>query len=303
MIPAENDTKVTFIYDFLGRRVQKTTYAYRAGTWAEQSTKKFVYDGWHLIAELDEAGEVTRYFVWEFDLSQTLQGAGGVGGLICAVDSTSGSSQTYQYCYDGNGNVGQVVNGAGGAIVASYAYDPFGKTIKADGVYPTENTFKFSTKFFDIEYGLYCFGYRYYSPQTGRWVRKDPINEIGLKLIKNNNFYFKQLNSNFEVREKKQSNSIHYNSELSLYSYVQSNPINAIDPEGLCDFQPSDSSACEYYKDRCENERRICVGQAHYDCYMRCNGAHRAAWRLFNLPPECQDAMDWVGGMGLQILY
>ncbi|PIE68503.1 MAG: hypothetical protein CSA21_07075, partial [Deltaproteobacteria bacterium] len=41
----------------LGRRVQKTTYAYRAGTWVKQSTKKFVYDGWHLIAELNEAGE------------------------------------------------------------------------------------------------------------------------------------------------------------------------------------------------------------------------------------------------------
>ncbi len=76
-----------------------------------------------------------------------MQGAGGVGGLICAVDSSSGCSQTYQYCYDGNGNVGQVVNSTDGTIIASYAYDPFGKTIKSDGVYATENKFKFSKKF------------------------------------------------------------------------------------------------------------------------------------------------------------
>ncbi|PIE72008.1 MAG: hypothetical protein CSA22_00015 [Deltaproteobacteria bacterium] len=177
LAPAENDTKVTFIYDFLGRRVQKTTYAYRAGTWAEQSTKTFVYDGWHLIAELDEAGEVTRYFVWGLDLSQTLQGAGGVGGLICAVDSSSGSSQTYQYFYDGNGNVGQVVNSTDGAIVASYAYDPFGKTIKADGVYATENKFKFSTKIHEEARGLIYYVNRYYSPKFGRWTQRDPIDE------------------------------------------------------------------------------------------------------------------------------
>ncbi|PIE74438.1 MAG: hypothetical protein CSA18_05085, partial [Deltaproteobacteria bacterium] len=107
------------------------------------------------------------------------QGAGGIGGLICAVDSTSGSSQTYQYCYDGNGNVGQVVNSADGAIVASYAYDPFGKTIKSDGVYAAENTFKFSTKYTDIQTELNYFGKRYYNSKLGRWINRDPLNERG----------------------------------------------------------------------------------------------------------------------------
>ncbi|PID76196.1 MAG: hypothetical protein CSB22_00370 [Deltaproteobacteria bacterium] len=200
LAPAENDTKVTFIYDFLGRRVQKTTYAYRAGTWVKQSTKKFVYDGWHLIAELDEAGEVTRYFVWGLDLSQTLQGAGGVGGLICAIDSSSGSSQTYQYCYDGNGNVGQVVNSTDGAIVASYAYDPFDKTIKSDGVYAAENTFKFSTKYFDKETGLIHYTFRNYDSKTGRWTSRDPLGEHG---------------------------------GLNMYGFVLNDPVNWVDPYGL----------------------------------------------------------------------
>ncbi len=86
-------------------------------------------DGWHLIAELDEAGEVTRYFVWGLDLSQTLQGAGGVGGLICSVDSTNEGSSTYHFFYDSNGNIGQLINEE--HIEISYYYDffPFGNNV------------------------------------------------------------------------------------------------------------------------------------------------------------------------------
>ncbi len=197
--PQSGDLKTENVYDYMGRRVQKTTSAYRAGTWVKQSTKKFVYDDWNLIAELDEAGEVTRYFVWGLDLSQTLQGAGGIGGLICAVDSSSGSSQTYQYFYDGNGNVGQVVNSADGTIVASYTYDPFGKTIKSDGVYAAENRFKFSTRYTDIQTAFNYFGKRYYNSNLGRWITRDPIEEEG---------------------------------GLNLYGFVQNDPVNWIDAFG-----------------------------------------------------------------------
>lgn len=49
----------------------------------------------------------------------------------------------------------------------------------------TDNLFnyRFSTKPLDVETGLYYYGYRYYDPQTGRWMSRDPIGEIGHELL------------------------------------------------------------------------------------------------------------------------
>ena len=41
------------------------------------------------------------------------------------------------------------------------------------------NPFRFSTKWFDDETGLYYYGYRYYSPRLGRWINRDPLEEDG----------------------------------------------------------------------------------------------------------------------------
>jgi RHS repeat-associated protein len=42
-----------------------------------------------------------------------------------------------------------------------------------------QNPFLFSTKYFDAESSLYYYGYRYYQPSSGRWLSRDPIEEIG----------------------------------------------------------------------------------------------------------------------------
>lgn len=39
--------------------------------------------------------------------------------------------------------------------------------------------FRFSTKYYDVETGLYYYGYRFYSPELGRWMSRDPIEEEG----------------------------------------------------------------------------------------------------------------------------
>jgi RHS repeat-associated protein len=41
------------------------------------------------------------------------------------------------------------------------------------------NPFRFSTKYQDDETGLLYYGYRYYQPNTGRWLSRDPIGENG----------------------------------------------------------------------------------------------------------------------------
>jgi RHS repeat-associated protein len=280
----------TYKYDVQGRRVEKNVNG---------AVTHYLWDGNILMAEYDGAGSLLRnYFIGTMDMNPSMMVEAG---------------QVYFYLKNHLDTPEKVVDESGDVKWAG-EYTAFGEV--AVSLSDVVNNFRFPGQYYDSETGLHYNHHRYYDPSTGRYLTSDPIGLEG---------------------------------GLNLYVYASSNPINAIDPEGLCDFQPSDSSACEYYKDRCDNEcdeyackaydcckafsddpidscirgcliafmnrncnqyddlnsqqRRICVGQAHYDCYMRCNGAHRAAWRLFNLPPECQDAMDWVGGMGPQILY
>jgi len=44
----------------------------------------FVYDGWNVIRDRQvwSGGESSDYYVWGLDLSETIHGAGGVGGLL-----------------------------------------------------------------------------------------------------------------------------------------------------------------------------------------------------------------------------
>ncbi|QOJ15961.1 MAG: hypothetical protein HRU75_05000 [Planctomycetia bacterium] len=67
---------------------------------------------------------------------------------------------------------------AAGRMAATYEYDPYGNTVSKSGTYADTNPFRFSTKFFDPETGLYYYGYRYYSPRLGRWISRDPMSMI-----------------------------------------------------------------------------------------------------------------------------
>jgi RHS repeat-associated protein len=159
---------VTFIYDSQSRRIAETV-----GT----VTKITVYDGWNPIAEYSISNNqysIFKSFTWGMDLSGTMQGAGGVGGLLAVTDSTG----TYYPTYDGNGNVSEYLDSTG-AVVAHYEYDPFGKTTVASGSKAQDFSHRFSTKPLDLTTGLYYYAYRYYDPVTGRWPSRDPIGEQG----------------------------------------------------------------------------------------------------------------------------
>jgi len=121
---------------------------------------------------------VTNHYVWGLDLSGSLQGAGGIGGLLSATFGGTNSVSSVFYTYDGNGNVSELVN-TNGAVVAHYEYDAFGNTTAATGAMAEANPFRFSTKYLDTETGLYYYGLRYYHPELGRWVNRDPIEEEG----------------------------------------------------------------------------------------------------------------------------
>jgi RHS repeat-associated protein len=153
-------------YDALSRRVQKIT---------SDATHTYFYDGWNLleerIAHTDGTSEVISY-IWGKDLSGKLQGAGGVGGLL----AVSLNGALYLPLYDNYGNITAYAD-ENGTTVALYTYDAFGRTISSTGLLADIFRHRFSTKYYDIETGLYYYGYRFYAPELMRWINRDPMEE------------------------------------------------------------------------------------------------------------------------------
>ncbi|MBR0053984.1 MAG: RHS repeat-associated core domain-containing protein [Bacteroidales bacterium] len=66
-----------------------------------------------------------------------------------------------------------------GAVTAAYDYDAYGNLLDSTGPLAAIFRHRFSTKLFDPDIGLCCYGCRWYSPALGRWLSRDPIEEEG----------------------------------------------------------------------------------------------------------------------------
>ena len=168
----------TFTYDPGGRRTRRQTWFTIGGKEYPAADELLVYDGWNQVAVLDADTKRPRQTcTWGLDTSGTLQGAGGVGGLLLLKDIPSGTA--HLPAYDGNGNITALLHATTGAVTASYDYDPFGNPLSAAGPFAEANPWRFSTKPRDPTTGLYDYGYRTYDPTVGRWLSRDPLGEAG----------------------------------------------------------------------------------------------------------------------------
>ena len=165
-----NGNTYTYRYDGLGNRVARI----------ENSVEKRYVGG---LAETDASGNITAYYVYGL-------------GLISKITP---SNQSYFYHFDGLGStVG--ISDLTGSVVNKYAYDAFGKVLSQDEGIP--NPFKYVGGFgvMDEGNGILYMRARYYDPEVGRFISKDPIGLAG---------------------------------GLNQYTYVVSNPVNLTDPNGL----------------------------------------------------------------------
>lgn len=172
-----NGITTQYLYDNQSRRIAKTT----GGV-----TELTVYDAWNPIADYNGTA-LAKTYVWGTDLSGSLQGAGGVGGLLSLTIHNQQSTIHFFPTYDGNGNVSEY-HGANSAVAAHFEYDSFGRVAGSTGNV-SDFRIRFSTKKEEPETGLNYYGYRYYDCQFGRWLNRDPLEENGgillYKFVKN----------------------------------------------------------------------------------------------------------------------
>jgi RHS repeat-associated protein len=158
-----------------------------SGMIKDGNTTKYLRSGFLPIQERDGSNAITREYTWGKNLG------GGIGGLL----NLKQGGQDYSYLYDGKGNVSALIDNTQ-AVVASYAYDPFGKLMKQSGT--LDQPYTFSTKEAQPGTGQYYYGYRFYDSCSGKWTTRDPLGEYA---------------------------------DMNVYRAVQNNAVNFIDPLGL----------------------------------------------------------------------
>jgi RHS repeat-associated protein len=205
--PAPDNYAVAMVYDAENRLtsaeytdsgsvVHRTEYFYSGNNFLAEIKKyedgslvktiRIVRAGFLPVQERDENNSVTREYTWGLNMG------GGIGGLL----NLKQGGNDYSYLYDNKGNVMAVLNSTQ-SIVASYRYDEFGNLMAKTGT--LDQPFMFSTKRYDESTGTSYYGYRFYSPCTGRWITRDPLGEAG---------------------------------GINLYGFNNNSPMNWVDPDG-----------------------------------------------------------------------
>lgn len=184
-----------FFYDGLGRRRISRDFGWN-GAWVLTNEVHYIYDGKLVIQEWNTNNLVLASYDRGLDLSGSLQGAGGAGGLLARSDIKG----TIYYHSDAQGNVMALVDRYQ-TLEGRYLYDAYGNVIGKWGPYVDVNRYRYASMEYLPLYGVYNSYGRYYDPNLQRFLNRDPLGESG---------------------------------GINLYAYVGSNPINSIDPFGMC---------------------------------------------------------------------
>ena len=224
--PSGSQLNLSFVYDYMGRRIQKVVSTNNSGSYIGEYTNNYGYDGWNCVAVLNPALSLVNSFLWGSDLSGSMQGAGGVGGLVQVTYYGSLPTNCF-VAYDANGNVVALLNAADGSTLSLYEYGPFGEVIRATGPMAKLNPFRFSTKYDDDESDFLYYGYRYYNPSTGRWLSRDPAEEEGASFLRTG----RQSEDQFDAN----GNWIGETNSVNLYAFVANEPLDHVDYLGMCE--------------------------------------------------------------------
>ncbi len=219
----------TYRYDVLGNL--------RTVTLPDSTNIEYLTDGQNRRIGKKVNGTLTQGFLYQNQLNPIaeLDGSGAVvshfvyGTQANVPDYLIKGGVTYRIIADHLGSPRLVINTTTGDIAQRLDYDEFGNVTQdtAPGFQP----FGFAGGLYDRDTRLTRFGARDYDAETGRWTAKDPIRFAG--------------------------------GDSNLYGYVEDNPINFIDPDGLAPKKyqtpenPNRKKGAEDRKPSGERERNV----------------------------------------------
>lgn len=222
--------EITYTYDPFGRRISKTISRDEIeedgedgndrgdmgsdnrcedGNKDHPRTTTYLYDGSSIILEYNQRNEVARRYLHGPNIDEPLS--------VTEIKRhrRHDTQETYYYHADGLGSVTGLTDDRG-HVVQRYEYDSFGNI--RQHVNRIRQPYTFTGREYDDETGLYFHRARYYDPQIGRFINRDPIGFAARDV--NLYAYVDSVGKPFRI-------------ETNLYAYASNNPVNLIDPEGL----------------------------------------------------------------------
>ncbi len=162
---------------------------------------EFVYDGEGRRVREKLNSFVIKQWVWTGgpQPSEERDGSNSVARRFFRGLGQQVGASSYFYATDHLGSVREMVDSSG-TIRARYEYDPYGRISKVSG--DLESDFGFTGLYRHQSSTLNLALYRAYDADLGRWLSRDPIEELD---------------------------------GTNLYAYLANNPINSVDLHGLCD--------------------------------------------------------------------
>ena len=188
-----NNEIASYSYDPLGRRIRKI-----ASLGDQAGITTFIYASGGLIAEADQAGNITTTYGW------MPNGTWGTAPLFKAdvgIGSTT-STSVYHYYHNDHLGTSQRLTNEAGMVTWEGRMEAFGKTTAIVlGSITTTNRLRFPGQYEDQETGTYYNYFRDYQPCSGRYTQSDPIGLLA---------------------------------GVNTYAYVGGDPVGRTDPSGLC---------------------------------------------------------------------
>lgn len=181
----DGGSATSYGYDGRGNRASitpaggtSTTLAYdqtdRLKAWGNGAT--YAYDGDGTRRSKTVGGTITA-FTWDASggLPVIVQAGAtsyvyGPGGL--PIEQIGSDGTTQWYLHDQLGSTRALTDSVG-ALVGTWSYDPFGKVVATSGSAVTP--FGFTGQWTDTESGLIHLRARYYDPDTGQFLTRDPL--------------------------------------------------------------------------------------------------------------------------------
>jgi len=147
----------------------------RAWTWDGTATNYHLYNGIHVLADVNATGGLIRSYSYGM----------GTDNLLAFTVHTGAVAKTY-YCLTDHAGTVHALADSTGAIVESYRFDPWGRVLgvwngagQSIAATAIGNRYLLQGREYSWRTGLYFFRARWYDPQTARWLSKDPIGIVG----------------------------------------------------------------------------------------------------------------------------